>query len=416
MCFMYKILYHIQAISGLEVTKDEIEEALKVVCETHNLALAQVWIPYEDTNNAPFPYSLEDSKTKRLLAIKLTGYLYAVTEDECNDLEPYFRFGDITPRAIEHHLLTLQDYKARYISKLGHVKFIDWDDDFFSSTSALAICLRSNDSGDFNYAFEFMWTQHSNYVIHLEALLLTLKRCLPGFKFASGAELGDELDVIVVKSSTNDETQKLKICQEKSSSPMSKVPERGKKPTDGDFIAPSKVTCKTTPKVLPREVIEKQFGKTMKDAAKDLNVSLSTLKRKVKELKIPEWPGPNVVKRNRNDSSIIQVNTNEEESGAIEDTSTVNLNKNELTIKAQYEDDMIKFNLPISQVTFVNIKKEIGKKLELSDKTYKLKYLDEDGDWITLKSDEEMADCIKSSRKSGRIVVRMRVVPSPQPI
>ncbi|KAJ0786536.1 putative PB1 domain-containing protein [Helianthus annuus] len=111
------------------------------------------------------------------------------------------------------------------------------------------------------------------------------------------------------------------------------------------------------------------------------------------------------------------MNKNEEENGAIEDTSTVNLNKNELTIKAEYEDDMIKFNLPLSQATFVNIKKEIGKKLELSDKTlYKLKYLDEDGDWITLKSDEEMADCIKSSRISGRIVVRMRVVPSPQPI
>ncbi|KAJ0805662.1 putative transcription factor Nin-like family [Helianthus annuus] len=411
--FYVQDLIPYKAISGLELTKDQIEEALKVVCETNNLALAQVWIPYEDKNNAPFPYSLEDSKTKRLLAIKLTGYLYAVTEDECNDLEPYFRFGDITPRAIELHLLTLQDYKARYISKLGHVKFIDWDDDFFSSTSALAICLRSNDTGDFSYAFEFIWTQHSNYVIHLEALLLTLKRCLPGFKFASGAELGDELDVIVVESSTHDETQKLKIFQEKSSSPMSKVPERGKKPTVGDFIAPSKVTCKTTPKVLPREVIKKQFGKTMKEAAKDLNVSLSTLKRKVKELKIPEWPGPNVVKRNRNDSSLIQMNTNEEENGAIEDTSTVNLNKNELTIKAEYEDDMIKFNLPISQATFVNIKKEIGKKLELSDKTYKLKYLDEDGDWITLKSDDEMADCIKSSRKSGRIVVRMRVLPSP---
>ncbi|KAJ0786535.1 hypothetical protein HanOQP8_Chr02g0072351 [Helianthus annuus] len=259
----------LKAISGLEVTKDEIEEALKVVCETHNLALAQVWIPYEDTNNAPFPYSLEDSKTKRLLAIKLTGYLYAVTENE--DLEPYFRFGDITPRAIELHLLTLQDYKSRYISKLGHVKFIDWDNDFFGSTSALAICLRSNDTGDFNYAFEFIWTQHSNNVIHSEALLITLKRCLPGFKFASGAELGDELDVIVVESSTHDETQKLKIFQEKSSSPMSKAPERGKKPTVGDLIAPSKVTCKTTPKVLPREVIEKQFGKTMKEAAKDLN-------------------------------------------------------------------------------------------------------------------------------------------------
>ncbi|KAJ0805664.1 putative PB1 domain-containing protein [Helianthus annuus] len=122
------------------------------------------------------------------------------------------------------------------------------------------------------------------------------------------------------------------------------------------------------------------------------------------------------MKRNINESSAIQMNTNEEDNGAIEDISTVNLNKNELTIKAEYEDDMIKFNLPIWQATFVNIKEEIGKKLELSDKTYKLKYLDEDGDWITLKSDEEMADCIKSSRKSGRIVVRMRVLPSPQPI
>ncbi|MFS7913664.1 putative transcription factor Nin-like family [Helianthus anomalus] len=403
--FYVQHLIPYKAISGLEVAKDEIEEALKVVCQSHNLALAQVWIPYEDTNNVPFSYSLEDTQTKRLSVIKLTGYLYAVKKDDRNDFEPYFRSGDVT-------MQTFQDYESRFISVLRSDMLVDWEEPKnFDKTSTFAICLRSDNTGDLIYMFEFIWTKHSNYIIFLEAILLTMKRCLPRFKFASGAEIGNELDVILVYSS-----QKFKIFQEKRSSPTPIAPEKGMSQMVVDLIAPSMVTCKTAPKVLPPEVIEKQFGKTMKEAAKDLNVSLSTLKRKVKELKIREWPGPNVVKRNRNDSSIIQTNTNEEDNGAIEETSTVNLNKNVLTIKAEYADYMIKFHLPISQATFVRVEKEIGMKLKLSDKTYKLKYLDEDGDWIILTSDEEMADCIKSSRKLDRIVVRLRVVSFLQPI
>ncbi|KAM0024102.1 putative transcription factor Nin-like family [Helianthus debilis subsp. tardiflorus] len=525
--FYVQHLIPYKAISGLEVAKDEIEEALKVVCQSHNLALAQVWIPYEDK----FSYSLEDSKTKRLLAIKLTGCVYAVTNYECERFDAYLRFGDVTPRAIEEELLlvTLQDYKSRYISKLRSNKLIGWNCGLLRPPCALAICLRSNDTADFNYAFEFIWTQHSNKVIFLEAILLTLKRCLPRFKFASGAELGDELDVILVDSSTDNETQKLKIFQEKRSSLIPAAPEKGKSPTvmeliapsevtyktatkvlprevnekqfgktmkkaakdlnewpgpnfvkrnrndssviqintneedNGgepgdvfdvivvqdathneaceiseserikifqekrsspmpiapekgknpmvDLIAPAKVTCKTAPKVLPREVIEKHFGKTMKEAAKDLNVSLSTLKRKVKELKIPEWRGPNVVKRNRNDSSIIQINTNEEENGAIDQgISALNLNKDVLTLKAEYLAKIIKLHLPISQAKFVAVQEKIGMKLKLSVGTFELEYIDEDKEWISLTSDEDMNDCIQSSRK------RMRVLPSPQPI
>ncbi|MFS7913704.1 hypothetical protein Hanom_Chr02g00144781 [Helianthus anomalus] len=40
--FYVQHLIPYKAISGLEVAKDEIEEALKVVCQSHNLALAQV--------------------------------------------------------------------------------------------------------------------------------------------------------------------------------------------------------------------------------------------------------------------------------------------------------------------------------------------------------------------------------------
>ncbi|KAJ0952119.1 putative transcription factor Nin-like family [Helianthus annuus] len=182
-----------------------------------------------------------------------------------------------------------------------------------------------------------------------------------------------------------------------------------------DDIAHSEGICKTTPKVLPREVIEKQFGKTMKEVAENL-ISISTLKRKCKEHRILEWQGPNFVKRNRNDSSIIQINTNEEENRAIESISTLNLNKDALTLKAEYSKKIIKLHLPISQATFVAIEKEIGMKLKSSVGTFELEYIDEDQDWISLTSDEDMNDCIQSSTKLDRTVVRMRVLPSPQPI
>ncbi|KAM0024147.1 putative transcription factor Nin-like family [Helianthus debilis subsp. tardiflorus] len=171
--------------------------------------------------------------------------------------------------------------------------------------------------------------------------------------------------------------------------------------------------CKTTEISLPLEVIEKQFGKTMKEAAKNLDVSVSTLKRKLRNHGIPEWQGPNSVKRKANDSSICQSNTAKENNGAIQDPSIVNINNNLITIKAEYANDMIKFYLPTSQASFVTVQQEISKKFKLIIGMYNLKYLDEDGDWICLTSDEEMIHCIESSTKLDRIVVRLRVVPSP---
>ncbi|XP_076947358.1 protein NLP7-like [Bidens hawaiensis] len=396
-----------QAINGLKVAKDDIEEAVKVVCESHNLALAQVWIACEDKSHVLLSSSLEDTQTNRLLGIKLMGYLYVVSNYDYNEFDPYLKLCDVTPRRIGEELSqeTLQDNESRYISYLRSDMLVDWDGDYFSECSALVVCLRSIDTGDLNYTFEFIWIKHTNYVNFLEAILLTLKRCLPRFKLASGIELGDELDVIVGKNS-NDETEKLKI--------FSKAPDKGKKPTIVSYIAPSEVTCKRTPKLLPQELIE-NIGKTMKDAVKNLQVSLSTFKRKFKELGIPEWQGPNFVKRNTIDSSTIQFNTNEENNGAIQDPSTINITENIVTVKAEYVNYMTKFCLFISQVTFVTLEKEIGMKFKLSSGTYNLTYLDEDGDWILLTSDEEMIDCIKSSTKSDRVVIRLCVMPSSQP-
>ncbi|KAD5507422.1 hypothetical protein E3N88_15125 [Mikania micrantha] len=299
------------------------------------------------------------------------------------------------------------------------------------------MCLRSFETSNLNFVFEFIcpnYSKDSRCDVLLEAILLTIKRCLPSFKFTSGAEIGDELDVIDVKCSKEGQNISFKIFQ-------------GKHPIVVDNImAPSKATCHTTSKVLPpedldnqlldvicvknptqkqkanhktaknvltREVIEKQFGKTMKEAAHNLNVSLSTLKRNCKDLGILEWPGPNLLKRKANDSCNIQISTNEV-NVTTQDPLTVSINKNIVFIKADYADDMIRFDLPVSQATFATVEERIGVKFKLCVGTFKLKYLDKDGDWILLTSNEEMNDCIRSLRKSDQILVRLRVLSSPK--
>jgi len=105
--------------------------------------------------------------------------------------------------------------------------------------------------------------------------------------------------------------------------------------------------------------------------------------------------------------------TNEEDKGAFQEPSANNremcLDENTLTIKAEYVGDLIKFTLPTSSATIVAIEKEISKGFELNPANYKLKYLDEDGDWILLKSDEDMKVCIKG-RRNLTSVVRLRLL------
>ncbi|KAD5507435.1 hypothetical protein E3N88_15138 [Mikania micrantha] len=278
---------------------------------------------------------------------------------------------------------------------------------------AFAICLRSLETGDINFEFQFIWPNDSRCSrcdALLEAILYTIKRCLPTFKFASGAEICDELEVIDVGCSKVGQNTSFKIFQ-------------GKQPIVVGNIAPSKVICQTTSKVLPpydmdnqlldvicvtnsmqksnvnhktakifltRQDIVKQFGKTMKEASHNLE-------------------GPNLLNIKAKESCNIRISTNEE--NATQEPLTININKNTVFIKVEYADVMIKFNLPVSQAKFATIKKTIGVKFKLSFGTFKLKYLDKDGDWILLSSDEGMNDCIYSLRKSDLILVRLCVLP-----
>ncbi|KAD5507434.1 hypothetical protein E3N88_15137 [Mikania micrantha] len=441
-----------ETINGLRQTKDEITYALKMVCESHKLHIGQVWGAFEYKSHVPLSTYLED--TQRIFGLKLTDYHRCINRplEGFRYLSIFNRIYDVFPlerTSKEHVLRTFQDFKPRHRSLLSDWDFLLEEEESFG---ALVICLRSLETGDFNYLFEFIWNNDSpdSCDVFIKAILLTIKGCLPSFKFASGAEIGDELDVINVEASEG-QTISFKIFQENAN-----ALEEGKQPN-----VVKNMTCKTTSEVLPSEQldvihvetpnqaessnfkkfqgqrlasdegkkpmkkyktaeiyltpgeIEEQFGQTIKVAAKNLEVSESTLKRKLKAHDM-QWPAAKPAKKNQKDLTINKVKINEVYNGAIQESSTININEHTLTIKAEYADDMIKIRLPVMQAKFETIQNEIDTGFNICPGTYKIKYHDEVGDWILLKSDKDLSYCIESSRKIDPNEIRLRVLPSTQ--
>lgn len=86
---------------------------------------------------------------------------------------------------------------------------------------------------------------------------------------------------------------------------------------------------------------------------------------------------------------------------AVEDQSSI-------IVKAKYGDDMIKFELPLPSRK-VKLEEEVKKRLKLSDGSFKIKYLDEDGDWILVACDVDLVNCIKVYKSLGQETIKMLV-------
>ena len=126
------------------------------------------------------------------------------------------------------------------------------------------------------------------------------------------------------------------------------------------------------------------------------------MKRKCTKLGI-KWQGKDFAEKNQSDT-----NEEEDNEGAIQDnTGEASLDKNMVTIKAEYEGDVIMFTHPISSATSKAMEKEIVKRYELDPATrYKLKYLDvENNEWILFTCDEDVTLFQKDKRN-----VRLRLL------
>lgn len=100
---------------GLKRATDEIEEALKIVCEAHYLALGQVWIANASDNRVPF---LDDTQRKQMFVVRLSGY--GVDSDDYDlDDDPIKDYDDmcyVFPLKIGEGLpgKTLQTYEPHF--------------------------------------------------------------------------------------------------------------------------------------------------------------------------------------------------------------------------------------------------------------------------------------------------------------
>lgn len=71
-----------------------------------------------------------------------------------------------------------------------------------------------------------------------------------------------------------------------------------------------------------------------------------------------------------------------------------------VTIRANFENNTIKFRLSLSS-RLVELQEEVTKRLNLKPRDYYIKYKDEEDELILITCDDDLQDCIHSSRFMG---------------
>lgn len=71
-----------------------------------------------------------------------------------------------------------------------------------------------------------------------------------------------------------------------------------------------------------------------------------------------------------------------------------------VTIRANFENNTIKFRLSLSS-RLVELQEEITRRLNLKPREYYIKYKDEEDELILITCDDDLQDCIRSSRLMG---------------
>ncbi|GKB75257.1 NIN-like protein [Tanacetum coccineum] len=331
------------AVPGLNVVTYEIEEALEIVCESHYLTLAQVWMStHVNKNFIPFS-SMDDPQ----FAIKLIGYYFNMEDvDLLSSIKGYYDTCDMFPLKIGEGLSgkTLETCVPHFCRNINEVCR---DNELLallpSDNSCLTICLRSTHTKEnVDYVFEFLWPTGRDYHILVESIFLTLMRCLPHFMFPFGAKFGDDA-LFVVDVDNNSRAKEESI---------------------------SSLEVKSNP--LHREDVKQEVGSTIQETATN-------------------YYGRKFVRRNLSDMcESDQCESTEEASSSSSSDGVTYPNKDMLTVKAEYGDDLIAFLTPASSATLAALKKEIHEGFELNNVRYELAYLDKDNDLIAIQSDEEV--------------------------
>lgn len=420
-------LASMEIADGRKLAIAEIQEMFKLLEKSPQIRLAFAWMPCRQCANINSKYFCME----RVCDIRL--FLYGRWKFQKVNIGK-----GVAGRVLE------SENKMCYFKNLGDYSILDhpWAHDAQENRfeTCFAICLQSSCSENDLYVLEFFMSPGCNgdgYPwSYLSFLLSIMERNLKSFKVASGQHLGEHLLFQTIGSGEEDKllSNTVQNVHETDHTKNFEQEENiiGTNSNEGNVRNESKTGFHIGYKDL-----EPHFGKRLEDAANDLGVSRSTLKRARKECGIRRWPSN---MKNKKNPSLFQTRTSTKHvtnsgqqiskascsnlpiSGypiesnvpqtCIETTregdKTCHEENNAVTIKAKFKEDTIKFDLCLSS-GLEKLVEEVAKRLNLMLGNFKLKYMDDDDDLILLTCDEDLHNHVKSMRSLGKTTVHVLV-------
>ncbi|URD88900.1 RWP-RK domain [Musa troglodytarum] len=428
----------------------EILDVLRSVCHGHMLPLALTWVPlwYDDGLNDSRKYDIGDMKStsgRRILCIQesacyvndtqMQGFLHACAEHRLE------KGQGIAGKALQsNHPFFFPDVKVYNIHEypLAHHARK------FGLGAAVAIRLRSIYTGNDDYILEFFLPINckgsEEQQLLLNNLSNTLQRICRSLRTVSNVEIaGAEISRAGIHketdlgSSSTDFSMKHSQLMDSDNETTSEMPLEsrniGSREQSGDAnhdqlnsgsMKHVEKKHSTAEKNISLSLLQQYFSGSLKDAARSIGGchqgkdDVSLVSRECQNVSTSSSLAALDKLTSHLSSSMTDSSSGSASSHSSFKKSRTLLSQTgpHVTVKATYNGDTVRFKF-FPSLGSHHLFEEIGKRLKLLVGTFRLKYKDDEDDWVMLANDSDLEECIDALQNIVSRSIKLQVYDVP---